>query len=109
MDIGRREFLVVGGQSTIFALAACGTRTPVLFADDEGPHSSLERRAAAVVQAYDSQGNHRTATDGDIASANWLADETRKVGAEAVLETFDLSRVDPRACYVSTASRRLDG
>lgn len=109
MDMQRREFLVIGGQSTLLALAACATKTSPLPADDGQVESSLERRVAAIVQAYDSQGNHRTATDGDIASANWLADETRKAGAEAVLESFDLSRVDPRACYLSTAGRRVDG
>ena len=109
MDMRRREFLVVSGQSTLLALTACATKTSPLPASDGQAESSLERRVAAVVQAYDSQGNHRTATDGDMASANWLADETRKAGAEALLEPFDLSRVDPGACYVSTASRRIDG
>ena len=109
MDIGRREFLVLGGQSAVLALAACATKTPPRLADDGVAESSPERRIAAVVQAYDGQGNHRTATDGDIASANWLIAESRKAGADALLESFDLSRVDPRACYVSTASRRIDG
>ena len=93
MDIGRREFLVIGGQSTLLALAACATKTPPLFADDGVVGSSLESRITSVVQAYDSQGNHRTATDADIASGNWLAAESRKAGAEALLESFDLSRV----------------
>lgn len=109
MDMRRRAFLAISGQSTLLALAACATRTSPLPADYGQAESSLETRVAAVVQAYDSQGNHRTATDGDVTSANWLADETRKGGAEALLEPFDLSRVDPRACYVSTASRRIDG
>ena len=109
MSMPRREFLVIGGQSTLLALAACATKTSPFPADDGQAVSSFERRVASVVQAYDSQGNHRTATDGDTASANWLADETRKAGAEALLEPFDLNRVDPRACYVSTASRRVDG
>src|SRR2546427_3596314 len=37
------------------------------------------------------------------------SDETRKAGVEALLESFNLSRVDPRACYVSTKNRRVDG
>ena len=109
MAIGRREFLVVGGPSTLLALAACATKTTQPLAVDGPAGSAVERRVAAVVQTYDSQGNHRTATEGDIASGDWLADEARKAGAQAVLEPFDLSRVDPRACYVSTATRRVDG
>ena len=80
-----------------------------MLADHEGAASSVERRVAAVVQAFDGQGNHRTATEGDIAAGHWLAGETRKAGVEAVLESFSLSRVDPRACYVSTSTRRVDG
>ena len=108
MNSGRREFLLVGVQGALLALAACATKTSTRL-DDEPAVSSLERRIADIVQAYDSQGNHRTATGGDVASANWLADETRKAGAEAMLEPFDLSRVDPQECYVSIAGRRIDG
>jgi hypothetical protein len=35
---------------------------------------------AAVIQTYDAQGNHRTGTEVDKASAEWLANELRKLG-----------------------------
>ena len=108
MHIRRREFLAIGGQATLLGLTACSAKTSGLL-DNEGAGSSVETRVTAVVQAYDGQGNHRTATQGDIAAGNWLADETRKAGVEALLESFNLSRVDPRACYVSTKNRRVDG
>jgi hypothetical protein len=101
--------MAIGRNRALPGLVACATNTPQLLDIDGRAGSTAEKRVAAVVQAYDSQGNHRTATDGDMASAHWLADEARKAGTEAALESFDLSRVDPRACYVSTASRRVDG
>jgi hypothetical protein len=109
MDIGRREFLVAGGQTTLLALAACATKTSPFLDEGAMLGSSLESRVAAAVIAYDSQGHHRTATDGDIASAHWLESEARKAGAETALERFDLSRVDLRSCHLSTGGRRVDG
>lgn len=105
----RRESLAVGGQSTNLALAASATKTSPLLADGGATRSALEKRVATLIQAYDSQGDHRTATAGDTASAHWLVDEARKAGAEALLEPFGLCRVDPRSCYVSATSRRIDG
>lgn len=53
-----------------------------------------------VVQAYDSQGWHRTATDCDNASARWLASEMEARGVEATIETFPFERVDDSPCTV---------
>ncbi len=61
-----------------------------------------------MLQAYDAQGNHRTGTEIDKASAEWLAAQTRQYGAEASLEPFSLSRIDPQSCYLRIADRRID-
>jgi hypothetical protein len=37
----------------------------------------MEGRVAAILQAYDGQGDHRTGTEVDAASAEWLAGEVR--------------------------------
>src|SRR4051812_40690281 len=108
MPIQRREFLSIGSKVALLSLAGCASRNSGFLRDDDQA-ASVERRVGAVVQAYDSQGDHRTATEGDVAAANWLADETRKAGAEAALEFFDLSRVDPRTCYLNSQSRRIEG
>lgn len=105
MDIRRREILAIGSQTALLTLTACATKSQGIATAG----LDIERRVAAVVQTYDSQGDHRTATKGDIASADWLAEQVRRAGAEAMLEPFDLSRVDPRACYVSIANRRVEG
>jgi hypothetical protein len=64
---------------------------------------------AGVIEAYDAQGNHRTGTDVDEASAEWLADEMRQSGAEPSLEAFPLSRVDAQSCCLRIADRRIEG
>jgi hypothetical protein len=69
-------------------------------------------RISGVVAEYDSQGIHRTATDVDNRSAEWLAREVRQAGVDridAFLEAFDLNRVDVRSAYVESDGRRVDG
>jgi len=73
------------------------------------PPDGLEQRVAAVIQTYDAQGNHRTGTEVDRASAEWLANQVRQSGAEPSLEPFTLSRLDPQACYLRIGDRRIDG
>jgi hypothetical protein len=70
---------------------------------------TLEERVATVLQAFDAQGNHRTGTAADNASAEWLANEVRQLGVEPSLEPFTLSRVDPQLAYARIATRRVDG
>src|SRR5687767_1094332 len=103
----RREFLVTGA-SAIAASAI--VRPDVLLARDRSLSSmSLEQRLADVVAVYDAQGNHRTGTPVDNASAEWLARQVQEMGAKAELEPFPLSRVDPNSCYLRIADRRIEG
>jgi len=109
--MNRRAFLTVSGRTMTIALAAGADRTERLLALEQ-PRASrdgLEQRVAAAIQAYDAQGNHRTGTEVDKASAEWLANQARHVGAAPSLEAFTLSRVDPESCYLRIADRRLDG
>jgi hypothetical protein len=108
MDIRRRDFLAIGGQAALLTVAASASSPSRLFADDNAG-GTVERRVAALVQAYDNQGDHRTATEGDIAAANWFLGEARKAGAEGTLESFELSRIEPRTCYVNVNNRRIEG
>ena len=108
--MNRRTFLAVGTRTATLALAAGAPRTewspplepPQISAD------GIEQRVAAVIQAYDAQGNHRTGTAIDKASGEWLANQVRKLGAEPSFEAFTLSRVDPQSCYLRVADRRID-
>ena len=66
-------------------------------------------RAADWLRSWDSQGLHRTGTDGDEAGAAWLAQEAASLGASVSSETFTLDRVDPVDCYVEVDGGRTDG
>jgi hypothetical protein len=105
----RRAFLVTGG-STVLATLAGGTGGPDLLQAQNRVLSSipLEQWLADVIAAYDAQGNHRTGTPVDNASAEWLLRLVQQMGAEAELESFPLSRVDPQSCYLRIADRRIE-
>ena len=85
---------------------------PFVASGQQLPQASigtLEERVATVLQAFDAQGNHRSGTEVDNASAEWLADQVRQLGVEPSLEPFTLSRVDPQLAYARIAARRFDG
>lgn len=105
----RRDFLAVGGRTLALAAGPSGLeRLAPLAAPNQVP-DGLEARVAAVLQAYDAQGNHRTGTDVDARSAEWLANQVRCLGLRPTLEPFSLSRVDPQSAHLRVGDRRLDG
>ena len=109
-EIQRRAFLLAGGHTVALALAGATGGSSLLFAKEQSTsEDALEQRVASVIQAYDSQGNHRTGTDVDNASAKWLADQVYQLGAEPSLEDFTLNRIDPQSCYLRIAGRRIEG
>jgi hypothetical protein len=73
-----------------------------------GP-GAREERLAALVEAYDRQGIHRSATDIDQQSAEWLLGCARGFGVRAALEPFPLNRVDPQPSFLRVAGRRIEG
>jgi hypothetical protein len=70
--------------------------------------TEAETRAASWLQAWDAQGTHRTGTEGDAVSAEWLAVEARALGAEARTEEFALDRLDPVETYLEIGGERID-
>src|SRR5215467_5552492 len=99
-EMSRRDFIQVTG---------AGLLTMTQRESAVSPKDTLEQRIARLLQAYDAQGNHRTATEVDRRSGEWLAREVHQAGAEASLEPFSLSRVDPQSCYLQVGGRRMDG
>jgi hypothetical protein len=69
----------------------------------------VQQRIGELIRVYEEQGHHRTGTDVDRISANWLADAVRQIGAEPVLEEFPLSRVDPVDASLAVDGRRIEG
>jgi len=66
-------------------------------------------RLALVLQEFDRQGNHRTGTRPDLASAQWLTTELQAWRISATLETFAFERTDVVNAYVQLRERRIDG
>jgi hypothetical protein len=66
-------------------------------------------RVSRVIEEYDGQGIHRTATAVDDRSADWLVQLARRAGAEAATESVPIARVDVRACHVQVGDRRIEG
>ena len=62
-----------------------------------------------MVQEYDGQGWHRTGTDVDLRSAEWLAAQVKDHGLEATLQPVELDRVDIQASHVEIDGRRVEG
>ncbi len=69
----------------------------------------LQARVATAVEAYDRQGDHRTASREDRECADWLAGEAAALGVECTLVPFDIDRVDPQACFVEIGGERIEG
>ena len=64
--------------------------------------------AVEWLRAWDSQGFHRTATDGDEAGAVWLAREAAALGATVTSEAFALDRIDPVDVCLELEDGRID-
>jgi hypothetical protein len=71
--------------------------------------SARETRIRRVIEAYESQGIHRTATDVDRASAEWLSQEVRATGLAPALESFLIQRVDLIETSIIVNGRRIEG
>jgi hypothetical protein len=84
---------------------------PAGFRQNPGASSldAIARRASDTIRAYSAEGNHRTATAVDRASADALLGWARATGASASLDPFDLSRVDPVDAFVRIQGQRIDG
>jgi hypothetical protein len=71
--------------------------------------SEREARIRAIVEAFEKQGFHRTATDVDRASADWLCREVEQAGLTPTRESFSIDRVDLVDTAVVARGRRIDG
>jgi len=101
--ITRSEFLKVGATAAAWWLIS-----PLrAFAVQASPDARA--RISRIIQEYDTQGIHRTATDVDDASAAWLVEQARAAGATVALERFRLLRVELHACSVAAGSRAVEG
>jgi len=103
-DISRAQFLRVA------ATALPGwTIARRLNAGQSGDAKADRSRIASLIQAYDAQGIHRTATAIDSASADWLRQLATGAGGDARLVPFHLEQVQIRTASLTVDDQRLDG
>jgi hypothetical protein len=69
----------------------------------------LDARIAGVIEAYDSHGWHRTATEVDRRSADWLAEQLRSAGLGANVEEYPFQRFVPGEAFIETGGARIEG
>src|SRR6266404_9826381 len=70
---------------------------------------SVQQRIGTVIHAYEEQGFHRTGTDVDRISGDWLTNEVRQIGLNPTREVFPLSRVDPVGASLAVNDRTIEG
>ncbi len=98
----RRAFLAISGRTALLALAAA-KRDAAGQMQATPAAGEIEKRLAAVVEAYDAQGNHRTATEVDRRSGEWLAAQMRQLGIVPSLEPLNASSHAPAMCALGIA------
>ena len=102
--MNRRTWLSMTAAGVYGALAPLRS-----WAGQEVAHGELERRIVRVIDDYSQQGFHRTGTDVDRRSGDWLHDQVRRIGLPADRESFALSRVDPGKAVLIVQDRRIEG
>ncbi len=92
----RRDWLYLAGQTALLAQDRPAPRDP-------------PRRIAETIRAYEEQGIHRTGTQVDQVSGDWLQNEVRESGLTPARESFSISRIDPLNAALSAEGRRIEG
>lgn len=68
-----------------------------------------KERITRDVEAWDSQTEHRTATQGDGETSEWLADEISNVGLTPTIDEFDFARRTPVLCSIQVGGDKVEG
>src|SRR5215831_11602185 len=103
MNVSRAEFIRLIALG-VPAWAIAGV-TPALAQSA----ADRKRRISDLIQTYDGQGIHRTATIVDNASADWLRQLATVAGGDAHLNPFSLRQVDIRTAYIEVGGQRIEG
>lgn len=103
--MNRREWLALtaGGLGASITASAASARSA------QSSSLEIERRVAQIIREFEEQGDHRTATVVDRASADWLSGQVREAGLEPIQESFSISRVNPISGALIAADHRIDG
>src|SRR5215813_9907374 len=102
MSLSRAEFIRLIALG-VPAWAVAGS-SPVVAQSN----ADRRRRISDLIQTYDGQGIHRTATIVDNASADWLRQLATVAGGGAHLNSFPLRQVEIRAAYIEAEGKRIE-
>jgi hypothetical protein len=72
-------------------------------------NADRRRRISSLIETFDGQGIHRTATIVDNASADWLRQLAAVAGGDAHLNAFPLRQVNIQAAYIEADGKRIEG
>src|SRR5262249_31851469 len=103
MNLSRAEFIRLIALG-VPAWAIAGV-TPALAQST----ADRRRRISDLIQTYDGQGIHRTATIVDNASADWLRQLAAVAGGDAHLNSFSLRQVNVQAAFIEADGKRIEG
>jgi hypothetical protein len=106
--IGRRMFLTGAGVTAVVT----GLRRLQTSAQEAAPAAAgteMQRRIGDIIHEYGEQGFHRTGTEVDQISGDWLAGRVREIGLEPMREEWPLSRVDPIDASIIVNGRKIEG
>ena len=67
------------------------------------------QRISKFIETYDSQGIHRTGTEGNMKNAQWLANEIKKLGLEPIMDGFNINRLDIKEAYIKIGDQKISG
>lgn len=101
MRLTRRDWLSI----SVGGPVALACRTRLATAQESGAPERIRR----VILPCEQQGFHRTATEVDQRSGDWLSEEVGRIGLTPSLEPFRLSRVDLIRNELVFGDRRIEG
>jgi hypothetical protein len=101
MRLTRRDWLSM----SVGGAVAGALRSGLAAAQESGVPGRIRR----VISEYEQQGFHRTGTEVDHRSGDWLSSEVRRVGLSPALEPFAVSRVDLVRNELLVGGRRIEG
>ncbi|MBT3623787.1 MAG: hypothetical protein HN526_06805, partial [Gammaproteobacteria bacterium] len=80
-----------------------------LLAQESSMQSSMQSRIAEIISEYAGQGIHRTGTDVDNQSADWLMRRIEALGVSATETGFEFQRLQPIRTELSLATTTILG
>lgn len=103
-DLTRKDFLRLAAT----ALPAIALARAEALSAQPAADADRRERIADIFRNYHAQGSHRTATEVDNVSGQWLAGEASRAGAEVAPRQFALDRVVLRRSFIEAGGEKRE-